>query len=493
MTDEWRRISAVFEQALTLDAAQREQLLAEEEQRHPGIAAELRAMLRAHDRADGFLERPAWVEAPQLLADGPESTLTGRRIGPYDVAEEVGRGGMGVVYAARDGRLGRDVALKMLPAAFSQDAHARERLSREARAAAALSHPSIATIYALEEIDGDLYISSELVRGPTLRAALASGPLPRHQLASVLAQIAGALDAAHRHGIVHRDLKPDNVLLTPNGGVKVVDFGIARSIAPMNEERVALTLTGTHLGTPGYMPPEQLRGQTVDARADVFAFGVMAYELATGSHPFGGSDPASLIERLVSGTSPLAETIDPASLDAIIRRCLRGNPSERFSSGVELAEALRALPPITGAVGATAESTQPTLLDSAWWWQFHQVAVAVITIAAVIHIGVHKDWIGRYGSAAFIGVLVLATVSTTLRLHLWFVSLVHPVTLASNRARVLRWIVGAEGLFLSALIVIALVLAGPHDGIAAHLVVTGLLLFLSLIVIEPATTRVSLR
>jgi predicted Ser/Thr protein kinase len=492
MTDAWRRISAVFEQALTLDADGRERLLAEEELHSPGIAAELRAMLRAHDRADGFLEAPVWAAAPELLAEGPESTLTGRRIGPYDVGEEIGRGGMGVVYAARDARLGRDVALKMLPAAFSHDVRARERLAREARAAAALSHPSIATIYALEEINGDLYISSELVRGSTLRAALASGPIPRHQLAPVLTQIADALDAAHRHGIVHRDLKPENVLITADARAKIVDFGIARSMAPMDEERVALTLTGTHLGTPGYMAPEQLRGQPADARADIFAFGVMAYELATGSHPFGGSDRASLVERLVSGTSPLARAIDPPGLDTIVRRCLRGNPSERFPSGSELCEALRTLAPMTATARVMGDSTETTLLDSAWWWQFHQVAVAVITIAAVIHIGVHKDWIGRYGSAAFIGVLVLATVSTTLRLHLWFVSLVHPGTLAAIRSRVLTWIVGAEGLFLTSLIVIALALAGPHDGIAAHLVVTGLLMFLSLIVIEPATTRVSL-
>jgi serine/threonine-protein kinase len=492
MTDAWRRISAVFEQALTLDADGRERLLAEEERHNPGIAAELRAMLRAHDRADGFLEAPAWAAAPELLAEGPESTLTGRRIGPYDVREEIGRGGMGVVYAARDARLGRDVALKMLPAAFTRDARARERLAREARAAAALSHPSIATIYALEEINGDLYISSELVHGSTLRATLASGPIPRHQLAPVLTQIAGALDAAHRHGIVHRDLKPENVLITADALAKIVDFGIARSMTPMDDDRVALTLTGTHLGTPGYMAPEQLRGQPADARADIFAFGVMAYELATGSHPFGGSDPASLVERLVSGTSPLARAIEPPGLDTIVRRCLRGDPAERFSSGTELSEALRALPPMTGAARVTGDSIETTLLDSAWWWQFHQVAVAVITIAAVIHIGVHRDWIGRYGSAAFIGVLVLATVSTTLRLHLWFVSLVHPGTLAANRTRVLKWIVGAEGLFLTSLIVIALALAGPHDGIAAHLVVTGLLMFLSLIVIEPATTRVSL-
>src|SRR5262249_18639110 len=183
---------------------------------------------------------------------------------------------------------------------------------------------------------------------------------------------ADALDEAHRHGIVHRDLKPENVLVADDGRIKVVDFGIARTLAPMDEAHVALTLTGTGLGTPGYMAPEQLRGTPADARVDVFAFGVMAYELATGSHPFGGADPASLVERLVSDTSPLARVIEPSALDAIVRRCLRGDPAARFQSGAELAGALRAL--------RRGEATG-TLLDSAWWWQFHQVAVAVITIA----------------------------------------------------------------------------------------------------------------
>lgn len=488
-SDDWSRVGALFDEALALDPEGRERLLARADTSHPRVAAEVRGLLRAHDRSDGFLERPAWVTDPSLLADSlAGASLTGKRIGPYEVREEVGRGGMGVVYAAEDARLGRIVALKMLPPAYSRDPLARERLSREARAAAALSHPCIATVYALEEIDGDLFIASELVRGSTLRTGLAAGPLERERLLDTMLQIAQALDAAHRHGIVHRDLKPENVLRGEDGRLKIVDFGIARITDPMTVTRASLTMTGTHLGTPGYMAPEQLRGRPTDARVDIFAFGVMAYELATGSHPFGGSDPAALLEHLLSDNPPLSRPIEPAGLDAIIRKCLKGSPEGRYASGTELLQALRALDaPAVAEIAAGSPAPR-----TAWWWKFHQVAVALLTIGAVIIVGARRQWIGELGSAVFLIVLVLATISTTLRLHMWFVSQVHPAMLGALRGRVLRWVVVFESLLLLILLGTGIRFSGTHDGTAAQLVVVALLLLMSLIVIEPATTRASL-
>ena len=483
---DWLRVTALFERAVALDAAARERLLDEETAADPDVVAEVRAMLRAHDTSADFLEDPVWVKNPELLSETPEAPLTGRRVGPYQVREEVGRGGMGVVYAAEDERLGRVVALKMLPPSFSSNAVARERLAREARAAAALSHPAIATIYALEEIDGNLFISSELVHGETLRAVLSSGALPRERLLDVLVQIAGALEAAHRQGIVHRDLKPENVLYGTDGRVKIVDFGIARHLTPMPDARAGLTLTGSQLGTPGYMAPEQLRGRAIDASADVFAFGVMAYELATGIHPFGGSDPAALLERLVSDDPPLSRRIEPPGLDAIIRMCLRGEPSARYHSGAELADALRAL-------STTAAAAAPPIpAGGAWWWKFHQMAIALLSAAAVLLLGLKKDYLAPYGSVIFLSVLVLGTITTTLRVHLWFVAQVQPATLMHVRARVLRALLVLESLFATILLGIGIALSGAHDATAAELVIVALLIGLSLIVIEPATTRASL-
>lgn len=484
---DWGRISELFEQARPLAPTERERLLAQAAELDPAAAAEARAMLAAHDRAGTFLETPAWQALPELLMEDAGPSMTGSRLGPYRVQEEIGRGGMGVVYAAEDDRLGRMVALKVLSPAYRDDPGARERLSQEARAAATLSHPHIATVYALEDLEGHLFIVSELVRGSTLRQTLAAGALPKDVLIETARQIAEALEIAHAHGIVHRDLKPENVLVDAHGQIKVVDFGIARGLTPTSGANLALTLTGAVLGTPGYMAPEQLRGVPVDARADVFAFGVMTYELATGAHPFGGSDPAAVIERLVADAPALSRTIDPPALDTVVRRCLRGDPADRYASGSALAAAIRSI----DASAPTPVATRP-LPRSAWWWQFHQIAVAAITVAAITHVGLNKGWLGAAGSIAFLLMLVLATISTTLRLHLWFVSLVHPAMLAALRARMLKWIATSETLFVAALLGCVSVLAGLHDLLAAHLLVTALLLALSLFVIEPATTRASL-
>ena len=229
------------------------------------------------------------------------------------------------------------------------------------------------------------------------------------------------------------------------------------------------------------MAPEQLRGQPVDARADVFAFGVMAYELATGTHPFGGSDPAALIERLVSDHPPLSMRIEPPGLDALIRRCLGGDPAVRPASGDVLVAALRQL--------AGRDSAAPAMAQTAWWWQFHQIAVVAISAIDVATLGFHKHWIDPMGGAAFFALLVLATIAGTLRLHLWFVSVAQPNQLRPLRGRVLRWIIFCEALLVAGLLAVGSALVGPHDGPAAWFIVTALLLGLSLLVIEPATTR----
>jgi hypothetical protein len=479
--NDWSRIAAVFDALSALEPAERDAELARYQRSDPALAEEVRSLLAARDRAGGFLESPVWADRPDLL-DEEAPPLSGTRLGPYQIQNVIGRGGMGIVYAAEDTRLGRLVALKSLPARVSGDGVARERLAREARAAALLTHPGIATVYALEEIDGHVLIASELVRGHTLREELAAGPLEAATLADTLAQIAQALDAAHRQGIVHRDLKPENVLRDDSGRIKIVDFGLARPVTPPAR---GLTAAGVSLGTPGYMAPEQLRGQAVDARADVFAFGVLAFELASGTHPFGRGDQASLLERVVGEGPPLALDVQPPALAQVIRRCLRANPLDRYQSGGEVAAALR-------RVGSDSDAAAPAPGTSdPWWWQFHQVAVAVLTIAAVAIVGVKHRWLGPWGSALFVIALVTATVAVTLRLHLWFTSIVHPRALRGLRTRSFRAAVAAESILMTAIASAGAMLVVDHLVAAVWLIVTALLLLLSLLVIEPATTRAS--
>jgi serine/threonine protein kinase len=479
---DWGRVAALFDRLSALPPAERAAELARQQQIDPALAEEVGSLLAAQDRAGAFLQSPVWSDHPDLLRED-EAPLVGSRIGPYHIREVLGRGGMGVVYAAEDTRLGRLVALKALPPHVSGDRVARERLAREARAAAALAHPGIATVYSLDEIEGDVYIASELVRGHTLREELAAGPLTGDALTDTLAQIAGALDAAHSRGIVHRDLKPENVLRDETGRIKIVDFGLARPVTPATP---GLTAAGVFIGTPGYMAPEQLRGQAVDARADVFGFGVMAYELASGRHPFGQGDSASLLERVV-GDAPFTLDVQPAALRSILRRCLRANPLERYQSAAEIVAALRALQ----ASDPHDTALVPKESNPVWWWQFHQVAVSAVSIAAVTVVGFKHGWFGPWGSAAFVAALVPATISVTLRLHLWFTSIVHPALLGDVRRRSLRAAYAAEAVLVAVIAAGGIALVTMHLITAVYLIVSALLLLLSLLVIEPARARAS--
>jgi eukaryotic-like serine/threonine-protein kinase len=436
--ERWKQVNDLFHATLEAPAAERSSFLAKAAGQDPDLVREVQTLLAAaHGSSEKFLETPAWGVAPELMFENQETSLTGRRIGPYCVIEEIGRGGMGVVYAAEDTRLGRQVALKALSPDYMRDASSRERLRREARNAASLAHPSIATIYALEEIEGELYITSELVRGRTLREELREGPLPPDRLHPTLIEIADALAAAHAEGIVHRDLKPENIMRATNGRIKVLDFGLARSVATVDGSTMThLTVEGSAPGTPGYMSPEQLSRGPIDARSDIFAFGIVATELATGQHPFGPDSATMLLRmtQLMDGRAlSAAGPWSAPHLELIARRCMRADPAERFASGTELVAALRNASAVSAGV---AFAPQPTL----WWWQFHQAAIAVALAAMPAIAWIIRPSIGPpTGSRIFFAALVLATISITARMNLLFTSRVHRAGLERQRSLVFPW------------------------------------------------------
>jgi serine/threonine protein kinase len=485
--ERWRQINDVFHAALEREPAVRDRFLDTIAERDADLAVEVRSLLARHAAAGGFLETPAWGVAPELVLDDGQASLAGRLIGPYQVEEEIGRGGMGVVYAAEDTRLRRPVALKALPPEYARDPSRRERLMREARTAAALSHPAVATVFALEDIDGELYLASELVRGRTLREELADGPLPPARLLETLTDIASGLAAAHALQIVHRDLKPENIVRRHDGQIKILDFGLARSHGTDARTTVRLTQTGMALGTPGYMAPEQFSGGDVDSRADVFAFGILGWELATGRHPLGadGAEALAPMKDLVDGRGTFAAGLPVHGLAPVLRRCVRLDPAERYRSAEPLLLDLRRA---RSASHDSAPATPEEPSSGMWWWQFHQAAVAVINGLSPIVVWFVRQWAPRYGLLLFYGVLALATLSVSLRLNLLFTAKVHPSMLRAHRARHYPWMAGAEGALALLLLVSAALVAGPRDAIAAVLVTLAISTIASLGIIEPATT-----
>jgi len=284
----------------------------------------------------------------------------GSTLGPYEIIAPLGAGGMGEVYRARDTRLGRDVAVKVLPAHMSARPEVRARFEREAKTISSLNHPNICALYDIGRMPGEAgandtaYLVMELVEGETLGRRLERGPLPLAETLKIGAQIADALDRAHRAGVVHRDLKPGNIMLT-RGGAKLLDFGLARATgmagpASGSGETVAaltlsptvaqpLTAEGTIVGTFQYMAPEQLEGRDADARADIWAFGCVLYEMATGRRAFDGQSQASLIGSIMKDEPrPLTEIapLAPPALDRVVRRCLSKDPDDRWQSAADM-------------------------------------------------------------------------------------------------------------------------------------------------------------
>ena len=264
----------------------------------------------------------------------------GATLGPYSVIAKIGEGGMGEVYRATDTKLDRDVALKVLPQAFTDDPDRLARFEREAKVLASLNHPNIGHIYGLEEAEGQKALVLELVEGPTLADRIAQGSIPLEETVAIASQIAEALEAAHEQGIIHRDLKPANVKVKDDGTVKVLDFGLAKALDPTPEGdpsqsptlTAAATRMGVIMGTAAYMAPEQAKGKVADKRADVWAFGVVLFEMLTGRRTFDGDDASEVMAKVIT-SQPAWDALPtelPPALVTYLRRCLEKDPRERL-------------------------------------------------------------------------------------------------------------------------------------------------------------------
>jgi eukaryotic-like serine/threonine-protein kinase len=314
----------------------------------------------------------------------------GTQIGPYEIVSLLGSGGMGDVYRARDARLGRTVALKVLLPEVAGDPGRRQRFEQEARAASALNHPNILSVYDTGSQDGLVYIVSELIEGETLRDHLKRGALPQSRTLEIASQVADALAAAHAAAIVHRDLKPENIMLTRDGRAKILDFGLAKQVTPRTPgsdetEWITRTTPGAVLGTAGYMSPEQVRGEVVDPRSDIFSFGLVLYECLAGRPPFERPTGVELMTAILREDPPqLPETVAPA-LRQIVAHCLEKEPDRRFHSARDLAFALRTVN--ISAAGSHPSGKTAALVDRPrrkWLWPTVVCALAALLAALAI-------------------------------------------------------------------------------------------------------------
>jgi serine/threonine protein kinase len=498
----WQRLKDIFEEAVEMDVSRRTGFLEKACQNDAALKNEVEALLERHDN-DSFLEKPASRVFPDLFVDEMESIPAGKKLGPYVVTEKIGHGGMGIVYRAHDDRLDRPVAIKMLPGSYVKDPQQRERLRREARAAARLSHPGIATVYSLEESGEDIYIISEYVSGRTLRLVMKDSPVPFETLVDIALQTGRALAEAHKYGIVHRDLKPENVMLTRDGNVKILDFGLARmDIGHGGAGNTRLTRSGMFLGTPAYASPEQLLGSDVDFHTDIFSFGVLLYELAAGKHPFGVGESIATIARILEGDAPglMAESLSiPEKLDRIVRRCLQKRPEDRYSSMQILLDDLESLSDAQAtkqkrsSVSRGKDTPKRSRLHPLWWWQFHQAFYGFGYYCMLYPQWIVKKSIGGIeGSLLFFSLLIAVGIAANLRLHLWFTSRFYVSELAGQRLKVWKWIRFGDCLFVCILAISAVRMHTSHAIWATLLMAASIGSLVAFSLIEPTTARAAL-
>jgi serine/threonine-protein kinase len=496
VADRWSRVAALFHEARQRRGSDRAAFLDGACGGDSGLRAEVDALLNADTEAGEFLEDAGPGVASLLLDDMPPAMPAGTMIGPYRVVRPLGQGGMGVVYLADDTKLGRPVTLKVLHPQDTADGTRRERLRLEARAAAALVHPNVAAVHALEEIEGQLFIVSEYVAGRTARERLdARGPLPANEAVDVALQVARGLDAAHRQGIIHRDLKPENILIGDNGVVRILDFGIARTLAP-DPGHQRLTATGVMVGTPGYMAPEQLDGAAGDVRSDLFALGTVLYELVSGANPFQGKTASSTAARILTAEPvPLSNLnpIFPPALDGIVARCLKKDPAQRYASAADVVRQLDELAKaIAGGAAASApRQGVPVAERSARViWRIHQVVLVALLSVVAIGSWWLAAWVGQpLRHTLFAAVLALAVADGTLRVHLLFVESQTPAVIHRQLARTRLWLTRLDLLIAFIVTLAASRVVGDHQAAGTALLATSVGMAVAAWVIEPATTE----
>ncbi len=438
--EKWEMVKALFEAAQEVDSAGRSGFL-NEAVSDPEIRAEVERLLAEYDKAGDFLSTPALLALQRndlpleaSASGGPEEDIKAEvlslpphqeparssspftpeqssapddaggsdralsvktRLGPYEITAFLGAGGMGEVYRARDTRLNRSVAIKVLPKALANDRDRLRRFEQEARAVAALNHPNILALYDIGLKEGTPYVVSELLEGSTLRQQLANGALSLRKAIEYAVQLARGLSAAHAEGVVHRDLKPENIFITKDGRLKILDFGLAKSV-PQSGTLGSTTISsetepGAVLGTAGYMSPEQVRGESVSHLSDIFSFGVVLYEMVSGRRAFKRNTNVETMNAILNEDLPNLSTLQlkiPIALSRIVRHCLEKNPEERFYSARDLAFDLEAVSEVSTSTAVPAFNRRRS--GSLF------IATVVLGVAAT---GIALGWLTRFGSA----------------------------------------------------------------------------------------------